>query len=136
VTAHPTAEWVARQLTEVCGWDWTPSFIARDRDSVYGEILPGGFGPWAFVTGRLHPARHGKTGMRNGRLARSGGNALTISPTAPKNQQTIKKSKGNRWTHKEIHRGNARGMIAQERPPSLRWRFPVSCHILWMARPY
>src|SRR5215470_3693699 len=39
VTAHPTAEWIARQLTEACGWDWTPSCIVRDRDSVYGEIF-------------------------------------------------------------------------------------------------
>jgi hypothetical protein len=24
VTAHPTAEWLARQLTEACGWDEPP----------------------------------------------------------------------------------------------------------------
>jgi transposase InsO family protein len=29
----------ARQLTEACGWDCTPSFIVCDRDSVYGEIF-------------------------------------------------------------------------------------------------
>jgi hypothetical protein len=51
-----------------------------------------------------------------------------LAPTAP-NQQTIKKSKGNRWNDKEIHRGNALGMIAQERLPPLRWRSPESCHI-------
>jgi transposase InsO family protein len=39
VTAHPTAEWVARQLTEGCGWDGTPEYLVRDRDSVYGEIF-------------------------------------------------------------------------------------------------
>src|SRR6201981_1911888 len=39
VTAHPTAEWMARQLTEACGWDETPEYLARDRDSVYGEIF-------------------------------------------------------------------------------------------------
>ena len=39
VTAHPTAEWVARQVTEACGWEWTPKYIVRDRDSVYGEIF-------------------------------------------------------------------------------------------------
>jgi Integrase core domain len=39
VTAHPTAEWTARQLTEACGWDETPEYLARDRDSVYGEIF-------------------------------------------------------------------------------------------------
>src|SRR5262249_13707323 len=39
VTAHPTAEWVARKLTEACGWDGTPEYLVRDRDSVYGEIF-------------------------------------------------------------------------------------------------
>jgi transposase InsO family protein len=31
VTAHPTAEWIARQLTEACGWELTPSYVIRDR---------------------------------------------------------------------------------------------------------
>ena len=39
VTAHPTAEWIARQLTEACGWEFVPRYIIRDRDSVYGEIF-------------------------------------------------------------------------------------------------
>src|SRR6202040_3506576 len=39
VTAHPTAEWIARQLTEACGWDYAPRYIIRDRDCVYGEIF-------------------------------------------------------------------------------------------------
>jgi hypothetical protein len=41
VTAHPTAEWIARQLTGACGWDCSPSYIVRDRDRVYGEIFTG-----------------------------------------------------------------------------------------------
>jgi transposase InsO family protein len=39
VTAHPTAEWMARQLTEACGWEQAPEYLVRDRDSVYGEIF-------------------------------------------------------------------------------------------------
>jgi len=39
MTAHPSAEWLARQLTEACGWERTPSYIVRDRDRVYGEIF-------------------------------------------------------------------------------------------------
>ena len=39
VTTHPTAEWIARQLTEACGWDRTPRYLIRDRDGVYGEIF-------------------------------------------------------------------------------------------------
>ena len=39
VTANPTAEWIARQLTEACGWEPAPKYIVRDRDRVYGEIF-------------------------------------------------------------------------------------------------
>jgi hypothetical protein len=39
VTAHPTAEWIARQLTEACGWEWNPRYIVRDRDRVYGAFF-------------------------------------------------------------------------------------------------
>jgi transposase InsO family protein len=39
VTSHPTAEWIARQLTEACGWDYAPQYLIRDRDSVYGTIF-------------------------------------------------------------------------------------------------
>jgi hypothetical protein len=27
------------QLTEVCGWEWNPRYIVRDRDRVYGEFF-------------------------------------------------------------------------------------------------
>jgi len=36
VTAHPTAEWVARQLTEAFPWHEAPRHLIRDRDGVYG----------------------------------------------------------------------------------------------------
>jgi hypothetical protein len=39
VTAHPTAEWIARQLTEACGWDPAPRYIVRDWDRVYGVVF-------------------------------------------------------------------------------------------------
>src|SRR5271155_4232228 len=39
VTAHPTAEWIARQLTEAYGWTAAPQYIVRDRDTVYGDIF-------------------------------------------------------------------------------------------------
>src|SRR6202790_547550 len=39
VTAHPTAEWIAQQLTEACGWDHPPRYIVRDRDCVYGAFF-------------------------------------------------------------------------------------------------
>jgi transposase InsO family protein len=39
VTAHPTAEWIANQLTEACGWGQIPRYLIRDRDAAYGEIF-------------------------------------------------------------------------------------------------
>jgi hypothetical protein len=39
VTAHPTAEWMARRLIEACGWEPAPRYIVRDRDRAYGEVF-------------------------------------------------------------------------------------------------
>jgi transposase InsO family protein len=39
VTAHPTAEWIARQLTEAFPWQEAPRHRIRDRDGVYGQVF-------------------------------------------------------------------------------------------------
>jgi hypothetical protein len=39
VTAHPTAEWIANQLTAACGWEQLPYYLIRDRDACYGDIF-------------------------------------------------------------------------------------------------
>jgi transposase InsO family protein len=39
VTAHPTAEWIARQVVEACAWEPVPSYILRDRDQAYGKAF-------------------------------------------------------------------------------------------------
>ena len=39
VTAHPTAEWIANQITEACGWKQAPCYLIRDRDRAYGEVF-------------------------------------------------------------------------------------------------
>jgi transposase InsO family protein len=36
---HPTAEWIARQLVEACGWDRGPRSLVLDRDRSYGEVF-------------------------------------------------------------------------------------------------
>jgi putative transposase len=59
VTAHPTAEWVWRQLIEATPWGEQPKYLIRDRDCCYG----GGF---------------------NGRAARLGIEAVLIPVQAPK----------------------------------------------------
>src|SRR4051812_3783112 len=39
VTANPTAEWVARQITEAFPWDRAPDYLVRDLDRIYGEVV-------------------------------------------------------------------------------------------------
>ena len=39
VTAHPTAEWIANQVTEACGWEQAPRYLIRDRDAAYGDVF-------------------------------------------------------------------------------------------------
>jgi len=39
VTTHPTAEWVAQQMTEAFPWDTAPRYLVRDRDAVYGRVV-------------------------------------------------------------------------------------------------
>ena len=39
VTEHPTAEWIANQLTQAYGWKQIPRYLIRDRDGAYGEMF-------------------------------------------------------------------------------------------------
>ena len=39
VTTNPTAEWIARQLTEAFPWDEAPRNLIRDRDRIYGAVV-------------------------------------------------------------------------------------------------
>ena len=64
VTAHPTAEWIVRKLTEAGNphrdiW----SAIGIGSTVMYS---PGVFVRWAFVIGQLRRDRHGRTDILNG----------------------------------------------------------------------
>jgi len=39
VTTNPTAEWIARQLTEAFPWNEAPHYLIRDRDQIYGAVV-------------------------------------------------------------------------------------------------
>ena len=39
VTEHPSAEWIARQLTEAYAWAQAPRYMVRDRDGAYGDVF-------------------------------------------------------------------------------------------------
>jgi transposase InsO family protein len=39
VTRHPTAEWLARQITEALPWASAPAYLVRDNDRAYGPVF-------------------------------------------------------------------------------------------------
>jgi hypothetical protein len=39
VTADPTADWIARPISEAFPWDRAPKYLIRDRDGAYGEVF-------------------------------------------------------------------------------------------------
>jgi transposase InsO family protein len=39
VTPNPTAEWIARQLTEAFPWNEAPRYLVRDRDQIFGAVV-------------------------------------------------------------------------------------------------
>ena len=59
VTPHPTAEWIARQVTEAFPWDEAPRYLIRDRDRAYGAAFTHRLR--ASATSQLPQARLGRT---------------------------------------------------------------------------
>ena len=39
VTKSPTADWIARQITEAFPWDLSPRYLIRDRDRAFGSTV-------------------------------------------------------------------------------------------------
>jgi hypothetical protein len=66
VTANPTAEWIARQITAAFPWNDAPRYLIRDRDRVYGDIVTRLCVPWAFVTSPSRQAPLGRMALPNG----------------------------------------------------------------------
>jgi hypothetical protein len=77
VTAQPTAEWIANQITEACGWEQAPRYLIRDRDGAYGEVFIRRLRSMGIRDRPTSRAPHGKTLMLKGYSVQSGGNALT-----------------------------------------------------------
>src|SRR6202021_2257068 len=56
-----------------------------------------------------------------------------MSPAVPHDQQSVEQTKCDCRDDEQIHRGDAVGMIAKERPPALGWRVSSLGHVLGHA---
>jgi hypothetical protein len=73
VTAHPTAERIARQLTDACGWSEAPRYHSRSRPWQHFHLE---FTVWVYGAARSHGDRFGKMDPRIGASDPSGVTAL------------------------------------------------------------
>src|SRR6266436_10247802 len=74
VTRNPTAEWVARQITEAFPWNEAPGYMIRDRDRIYGTIVTRRLCAMG-IRDRLHQPCPGRTALLNGLSDRSAASA-------------------------------------------------------------
>ncbi|WP_202804173.1 hypothetical protein [Methylocystis sp. ATCC 49242] len=66
VTAHPTAEWLARQLTEAVAGIPRRDISFATATAPMARSSNAAFGRWAFLTVQPRRARPGRTAVRNG----------------------------------------------------------------------
>jgi hypothetical protein len=107
-TTNPTAEWIARQITEAFPWDQAPRYLLRDRDSPTGQSSVVDCRPWGFVTTRPRHAHRGRMAMSNGSSDQSGASASTIlwswvkplcaAPSRRTPATTTRSERTGRWT--------------------------------------
>jgi hypothetical protein len=66
VTANPTAEWIARQITEAFPWNEAPRYLIRDRAGSMAASSRADCAPWASGTSLPHRPRLGRMALWNG----------------------------------------------------------------------
>jgi hypothetical protein len=66
VTAIPTAEWVARQITEAFPWNEAPRYMIRVATGSMAASSHADGGPWAYAISALHQRRPGRMLSPNG----------------------------------------------------------------------
>jgi hypothetical protein len=79
VTAHPSAGWVARQITEAFPWNEAPRYMIRDRDSIYGAAVTCRLRAMGIRDKPVAPASPWQNSFVEADRNRSGANAWTTS---------------------------------------------------------
>ena len=78
VTANPTAEWIARQLTEAFPWNEAPHYLIRDRDCAYGAVVTSRLRAMGIRDKPTAPASPSRMALPNGSSDQFGANVWII----------------------------------------------------------
>ena len=66
VIDHPTAEWIASQITDAFPWDEAPDYMVGTATDATATPSRSALQPWASAITRSRRNRSGRTGMRKG----------------------------------------------------------------------
>jgi hypothetical protein len=79
VTSNPTADWIARQITEAFPWDEAPRYLIRDRDASYGHVVTRRVAAMGILDRPTAPRSPWQKGHSNGSSVPYGASAWTMS---------------------------------------------------------
>ena len=66
VTSHPTAEWIAQQISEAFPWNEAPRYLIRDRDAIYGATVTRRLRAMGIRDNPSRRVHHGRTPLPSG----------------------------------------------------------------------
>ncbi len=75
VTRHPTAEWLARQITEAFPWASAPGYLVRDNDRAYGQVFKARVTAMGIRDRPTSPGSPWQNGIAERLIGRCGGSA-------------------------------------------------------------
>jgi transposase InsO family protein len=79
VTAHPTAEWIAQQITEAFPWNGAPRYLVGDRDGIYGAAVTRRLRAMGIRDKPIAPGSPWQNGVAERLMEQSGASASTMS---------------------------------------------------------
>jgi len=63
VTRYPTAEWLARQITEAFPWASAPAYLVRDNDRAFGHVFASRVRAMGIRDRPIHPGSPWQNGI-------------------------------------------------------------------------
>ena len=129
MTRHPTAAWLARQITEAFPWASAPAYLVRDNDRAYGHVFTSRVRAMGIRDRRISPGSPWQNGIAErfiGTLRRECLDHMAIFGEAhlrgeffpPMQRITIKRE--HIWLYRKTHRYNGlpNGLDGSPRFPS------------------
>ncbi len=112
VTRHPTAAWLARQITEAFPWTSAPAYLVRDNDRAYGHVFTSRVTAMGIRDRPISPGSPWQNGIAERFIGTLRREAWTIWPSMARRScgecfppmQHITTKRARIWVYRKTHR--------------------------------